>query len=180
MTIGGLPLVGCDNGAPTAVSGEGEGAVAIDAATSCVGATGGGPEPWWDAEISGRQFDAYDGERMRVVISGAGRLGVGEGTVVQGSFAVAVPGAINHTAYTEIALYVDRDDDDACDDGEALWGFVTGSVRDDLGVEVTPDEACVSGGGDQVGVGCRPWLAPAGPCFVNGQTDLQTRLPCSP
>jgi hypothetical protein len=130
--------------------------------------------------IVGQQFDAHEGQRIRGLISGAGRVGVGEATVLQGAFELNVPEAINHTAYTEVALYIDRDDDDACDVAEPLWGLVTGSVRDDLVLEITPDQACISGGGNQVGAGCRPWPDPVAPCVINAQTDLQEPLPCSP
>ena len=49
---------------------------------SCVSVTGGGPEPWLDLQIVGRQFDAYEGRRIRIVVpSQAGwRLGVADAT----------------------------------------------------------------------------------------------------
>ena len=36
---------------------------------SCVSVTGGGPEPWLDLQIVGRQFDAYEGRRIRIVVA---------------------------------------------------------------------------------------------------------------
>ena len=150
---------------------------------SCVRVTGGGLEPWLDLHVVGRQFDAYEGRRIRVLVGShpAGRLGVGEATIANGAFEITIPAAINNSYYTEIALYVDDDADDTCDAGEPLWGFVTGIVRENLVVDATPDELCVSGGGPSVGAGCRPWPMPAGPsCFINGQVDLEMRLPCPP
>jgi hypothetical protein len=147
---------------------------------SCVSATGGGPEPWLDLEIVGRQFEAYEGRRIRIVVTcqAGWRLGVAEARMTDGGFALAIPATFNNGCYSEIALYVDDDADDACDVGEPLWGFVTGIVQQTLLVEVTPDGPCLSGGGPSMAQGCRPWPRPVGPCVINGQGDLAMRLPC--
>jgi hypothetical protein len=149
---------------------------------SCVNVTGGGPAPWLDLQIVGRQFDAYEGRRIRIVVAGGvgGRLGVADAAITSGAFQLTIPGTFNYGYYTEIALYVDDDADEACDVGEPLWGFVTGIVQENLLVEATPDGPCLSGGGPSMSKGCRPWPPPAGPCVVNFQADLKTRLPCSP
>jgi hypothetical protein len=143
-------------------------------------ATGNGPEPWLELKVVGHEFHAYEHMRIRATVAGGGRMGVAHDEIVAGAFELTMPRTINYGAYSEIALYVDQDGDDACGAGEALWGFVTGIVQDDLLLEVTPAELCVRGGGTQVGAGCRPWASPHAPCFINGQTNLETRLPCSP
>lgn len=147
---------------------------------SCVSVTGGGLEPWLDLQIVGRQFDAYEGRRIRIVVaSDAGlRLGVADAAIAGGAFALTIPATFNYGYYTEIALYVDDDADDACDVGEPLWGFVTGIVQENLLVEVTPDGPCLTGGGPSMSQGCHQWRPPVGPCVINGQADLQARLPC--
>jgi len=149
---------------------------------SCVSVTGGNQEPWLDLQIVGRQFDAHEGRRIRVVVSAGagGRLGVADVAIASGAFELTIPGTFNYGAYTEISLYVDDDADDACDVGEPLWGFVTGGVQDNLLVEATPDGPCLSGGGPSMVKGCRSWQRPVGPCVINGQADLKVRLPCPP
>ena len=147
---------------------------------SCVSVTGGGPEPWLDLQIVGRQFDAYEGRRIRIVVASqvGWRLGVADAAIASGAFALTIPATFIYGGYTEIALYVDDDTDDACDVGEPLWGFVTGIVQENLLVEATPDGPCLSGGGPSMAKGCRPWPPPAGPCAINFQADLAMRLPC--
>jgi len=147
---------------------------------SCVSVTGGGPEPWLDLQIVGRQFDAYEGRRIRVVVASqvGWRLGVAEVAIASGAFALTIPATFIYGGYTEISLYVDDDSDDACDVGEPLWGFVTGIVQETLLVEATPDGPCLSGGGPSMAKGCRLWPTPVGPCTINAQADLAMRLPC--
>jgi hypothetical protein len=147
---------------------------------SCVMATGAGLEPWLDLKVVGHAFHAYENMRIRATVAGGGRIGVAHDEIVAGAFELAMPRTINYSYYSEIALYVDQDRDDACGAGESLWGFVTGIVQDHLLLEVTPAELCVRGGGPQVGSGCRLWAPPPAPCFINGQTNLEMRLPCSP
>jgi hypothetical protein len=147
---------------------------------SCVIVTGGGPEPWLDLQMVGRQFDAYEGRRIRIVVASqvGWRLGVADTAIANGAFALTIPATFIYGGYTEIALYVDDDTDDACDVGEPLWGFVTGIVQENLLVEATPDGPCLSGGGPSMAKGCRSWPPPAGPCAINFQADLAMRLPC--
>jgi hypothetical protein len=172
----GSPDTGAGGGAPDA-AGDAEGAGA-----SCVSVTGGGPEPWLELLIVGREFDAYDGRRIRVVVANdaGGRRGVADAAVVAGAFELVIPGTFNYGAYTEIALYIDDDADETCDVGEPLWGFVTGIVQAALVVEATPAEACLSGGGPSMFNGCRAWPPPAGPCAINLQADLTQPLACPP
>jgi hypothetical protein len=148
----------------------------------CIGVTGGGLEPWLDLQIVGRQFDAYEGRRIRIVVfNGVGdRLGVADVAIVSGAFELTIPGTFNYSSYSEISLYVDDDADQACDVGEPLWGFVTGAVKENLLVEVTPDGPCLSGGGPSMAIGCHPWRPPVGPCTINGEGDLAMRLACPP
>jgi hypothetical protein len=150
------------------------------ASHSCVSVTGGGVEPWLDLQIAGRQFDAYEGRRIRIVVSSdvGGRLGVADASIANGAFALTLPATFNYGYYTEIALYVDDDADDTCDVGEPLWGWVTGIVQETLVVEVSPDGPCISGGGPSMFKGCATWRPPVGPCVINGQADLKVRLPC--
>ena len=147
---------------------------------TCVSVTGGGPEPWLDLRIVGRQFDAYEGRRIRIVLACqvGGRFGVADAAIAGGAFELTIPGAFNYGCYTEIALYVDDDTDDACDVGEPLWGWVTGIVQENLLFEVSPEGPCLSGGGPSMVKGCLLWRPPAGACVINGQADLEMRLPC--
>jgi hypothetical protein len=133
-----------------------------------------------DLQIVGRQFDAYEGRRIRVVVTSTpgGRLGVADAAIAGGAFALTIPATFNYGYYTEIALYVDDDNDDTCDVGEPLWGFVTGIVQENLLVEATPDGPCLSGGGPSMFQGCARWRPPVGPCVINGQANLEMRLPC--
>lgn len=149
---------------------------------SCVSVTGGGPEPWLDLQIAGSQFDAYEGRRIRFVVSNnvGGRLGVAEATIASGAFELTIPGTLDYGYYLEIALYVDNNANSACDVGEPLWGFVTGIVQENLRVDATPAAPCLSGGGPNMFQGCDSWLTPTSPCVINGQPDLQMRLPCPP
>jgi hypothetical protein len=174
-----------DTNAPDADAMDGDtpdaGADADDAgSTSCVSVTGGGLEPWLDLQVVGRRFDAFEGRRIRIVVASdaGGRLGVAEAPMANGAFALTLPATLNYGYYTEIALYVDDDSDDACDAGESLWGFVTGIVQANLVVEATPDGPCLTGGGPSMIQGCHPWPPPAGACVINGQANLQMRLPC--
>jgi hypothetical protein len=176
---------GDDRAAATTDAGGRDASVAIDGGGdggggSCVSVTGGGLEPWLDLQLAGRQFDAYEGRRIRVVVAGQPdwRLGVADAAIADGAFALSLPATFNYGGYTEIALYVDDDADDACDVGEPLWGFVTGIVQQNLVVEATPDGPCLSGGGPSMSQGCRPWPPPAGPCVINAQADLAMRLAC--
>jgi hypothetical protein len=151
-----------------------------EGSNSCVSVTGGGLDPWLDLQIVGRQFDAYEGRRIRVVVTSTpgGRLGVADAAIAGGAFALTIPATFNYGYYTEIALYVDDDNDDTCDVGEPLWGFVTGIVQENLLVEATPDGPCLSGGGPSMFQGCARWRPPVGPCVINGQANLEMRLPC--
>ena len=130
--------------------------------------------------IVGRQFDAYEGRRIRIVVAGQ----VGWSTWrcrcsdSQRCFRLTIPGTFIYGDYTEIALYVDDDADDACDVGEPLWGFVTGIVQENLLVRSDSGWAMPQRRGAQHGKGCRPWPPPAGPCAINFQADLAMRLPC--
>jgi hypothetical protein len=149
---------------------------------ACVSVTGGGQAPWPDLQITGSQFDAYEGRRIRVVVSShpGGRLRVAEATIASGAFALTLPGTFNYGYYTEIDLYIDDNANSACDIGEPLWGRVTGIVQENLRIDATPAGPCLSGGGPSMFQGCASWATPAGPCLINGEADLQMRLPCPP
>ncbi|MDB4980394.1 MAG: hypothetical protein JWM82_1146 [Myxococcales bacterium] len=149
---------------------------------SCVSVTGGGKEPWPDLQITGSQFDAYEGRRIRILVSSnpGGRLGVAEATIASGVFELTLLSTFNYGYYTEIDLYIDDNANSACDIGEPLWGRVTGIVQENLRVDATPAGLCLSGGGPSMFQGCASWATPGGPCFINGEVDLRMRLPCPP
>ena len=139
-------------------------------------------EPWLDLQIVGSQFDAYEGRRIRIVVSNnpGGRLGVAEATIASGAFELTIPGTLDYGYYLEIALYVDDNANSACDVGEPLWGLVAGIVQENLRVDATPAAPCLSGGGPNMFQGCDSWQTPTSPCVINGQLDLQMRLSCPP
>jgi hypothetical protein len=65
--------------------------------SSCVSVTGGGLEPWLDLQIVGRQFDAYEGRRIRVVVASrvGWRLGVADAAIAGGAFALSLPATLH-------------------------------------------------------------------------------------
>jgi hypothetical protein len=164
------------DGATDAATADGE------VSNACVSVTGGGKEPWPDLQITGSQFDAYEGRGIRVVVSSnpGGRLGVAEATIASGAFELTLLSTFNYGYYTEIDLYIDDDANSTCDVGEPLWGLVTGIVQENLRIDATPAGPCLSGGGPSMFQGCAKWRAPLGTCFINGEVDLRMRLPCPP
>jgi hypothetical protein len=146
---------------------------------SCVNVAGGGAEPWYDLTLVGTEFDADEGERMRIVVASQTpyRVGVADLPIVDGAFALSMPGVLNAGLYVGITLYVDRNENDTCEDSEHVWNWTTRSVIGHMRFDVTPDELC-----DSTLMTCRPNDDdPALSCFVGtGDVDLTEPLPCSP
>lgn len=177
-----MVVVGCDtphapadSGSPDANDDSGR----DDAGdTACVSVTGGGPEPWLDLEVVGSAFDGYEGARIRLITGSAGRVGVAHTKVRDGAFGLFLPRALNDGLYNQIGLYVDDNGNDACDVGEQQWGYVSGIASENLRIDATPETLCVSGGGPEVGAGCRAWLPQPEPCYVDGVVDIRDALSC--
>lgn len=168
-----------DSGSPNVDSGSPNVDEDAGADPTCVSVTGAGGEPWLDLRLVGRQFDAYEDARIRVIVGSAGRVGVAHAQIHDGSFEMLLPGTMNFDLYNEVGLYIDDNSNDSCDDGERQWGYVSGRVMDHLLLEVTPDTLCVINGGPQVGAGCRAWNPQPEPCYVDGPVDIRMSLPCS-
>jgi len=155
-------------------AGAGAGGAGSDA---CVNVSGGGVEPWYDLAVYGTEFDAEDGERMRVVVASQSpyRVGIADVPIVDGAFALSMPEVLNAGLYVGITLYVDRNENDTCETEEHLWNWTTRSVIGDMRFDVTPDELC-----DDTLMNCRPHDTTP-PCFVGaGDTDPTESLPCNP
>lgn len=144
---------------------------------ACVNVSGAGDEPWFDLTIVGTQFNADNGARMRVVVATQtpNRVGIGDIPIENGAFTLSMPQVLNSGYYVGISLYVDRNQDNACETAEDVWDFTTPIVAGNLQYDVTPDKWCN-------GASCllRSQSTQA-PCFVGtGQTDLTKPLPCVP
>lgn len=165
------------NGA-TGASGSGGMAGASGASTgSCVSLSGAGREPWYDLTITGTQFNADEGVLARIVVAtqAPNRVGIGNAPIKNGAFTLSMPQVLNSGYYVGISLYVDRNQDNACETAEDVWDFTTPIVAGNLQYDVTPDKWCN-------GASCllRSQSTQA-PCFVGtGQTDLSKPLPCTP
>lgn len=138
-----------------------------DERAACVSVQGSGQGPWYDVDVVGTEFDAYDGRRVRVIVAlnaAANRSGVAEATISGGRFALAMP-AVRSAAYTEIGVYVDVDDSGGCDVGEPLWAYTTPGAGGDIALAITPSQPAP--------------LREADDCVMNGWFDVAERLPCS-
>src|SRR5262245_34895196 len=102
----------------TAASGSG-GMVGAGGASRdpCVNVSGAGRQPWYDLTIAGTQFNADEGARMRIVVASQSpnRVGVGEVSIKNGAFTLSLPQVLNSDLYIGISLYVDRNQDNACE-----------------------------------------------------------------
>lgn len=144
---------------------------------TCVNVSGGGDEPWYELTVFGTEFDADEGARMRVAVASQTpyRVGIADVPITDGAFALSMPGVLNAGLYVGVTLYVDRNENDTCEDDEHVWNWTTRSVIGDMRFDVTPDELC-----DGTLMTCRP-NDPTAPCLVGtGQTDLTEPLPCTP
>jgi hypothetical protein len=145
---------------------------------SCTNVSGGGDEPWFDLIVVGTRFDADEGKRMRFVVGtqAGNRLGIAELPIVGGAFALTIPEVLNSGWYVGVTLYVDRNDNDACETEEHTWNFTTRSVLGDMRFDVTPDELC-----DDTLMTCRAAQPATEVCRIgSGDTDLTAPLPCVP
>jgi hypothetical protein len=181
---GGEAGVGALNtgGANSAHSGMGGAALAGSAGAagttpdSCVNVVGGGDQPWYDLAITGSQFEAGEGERMRVVVAteAGNRVGIGEVLIANGAFSLSIPAVLNVSWYVGITLYIDRDLNDACEPEEHFWGWTTRAVASDIEYEVTPTQLCSSTFGNCSPRGTMPQICTVG----SGDTDPRKPLPC--
>jgi len=145
---------------------------------TCVNISGRGTEPWHDLTIVGTEFDADEGERMRVVVAtqAGNRVGIADVPIVDGAFTVSMPRVLNDGYYVGVTLYVDRNHDDTCATEEQAWDFATRSAVTDMRFDVKPNELCES-----VSMTCRPRSSTQAPCWVGtGDTNLMEPLPCDP
>lgn len=145
---------------------------------SCVNATGAGVEPWFELTDVGSQFDADEGQRMRIVLASQDgyRVGIANLTIVGGAFTLSMPEALNAGGYVGVTLYLDRNGNDTCETDEHVWDWTTRSVLGDMRYDVTPDELC-----NFTLMGCRPRRPTVQACWVGtGDTNLMEPLPCTP
>jgi hypothetical protein len=90
--------------------------------------------------VNASGFDEYAGFRVRLIVYTNGDYhALAEQDIVDGSFRFEVPGAASD--YSNFALYVDRNNDDSCDDDEPVWSFTTGPGG--CHVSVCPDDVVV-------------------------------------
>ena len=156
----------------TAVPSPTVGAIEVETDTGCFTVSGAGDEPWFDLQVVGTQFDAYEGARARVVVVGVslvnlvdmGRFGVADAEIVDGEFIISMPQTLNIGFYTGIGLYIDQNGNDTCDDSEPGWGYRDNAVFGDLSFEVTL--------GDLTGV------CVISDIQVQGFPELRLTLPC--
>jgi hypothetical protein len=182
------PSVGGANAAGGAGGIAGSGGIADGAAGSagvtdaggsstgtCVNVSGGGPEPWYNLTIVGTQFNADEGQTMRIVVASQTpyRVGIADLPVVGGAFTLSMPKVLNAGLYMGITLYVDRNHDNMCQTDEHVWGWATSAVMGDLRYGVTPDKLC------DPTFGCRPRPMQY-PCLTSGDPSLMAPLPCTP
>jgi len=125
----------------------------------------GAPVGRYDFRVTGSGFDAYDGEKVRAVVvymSGAGH-GLGEATIRNGSFEIALPKT--NEPYTGYGVYIDRGRDNACTlDVDPFFQMTSGGVYQDVSWEINPQTHYLQG---------------LPPCNIDGIFDLTLPLPCS-
>jgi len=116
--------------------------------------------------VVGSGFDAYDGETVRAVVvanSGQPNYGVGQTTIRNGSFAIALPKT--NEPYTGYGVYIDRGKDNACTlNVDPFFQMVSGGVYQDVNWEINPQTT---------------FLAGLPPCNIDGFFDLTQPLSCS-
>lgn len=144
---------------------------------SCFNVSGAGSEPWFDLVVVGTQFEAYEGERVRVVASASAtlddRLGVADTEIVDGMFVLSLPEVLNFHYYVSVVVHIDLNADDTCTSDEPLWSTATPIVDQDLlyAIEL-PLEDCTF---------CTYWAIYPGYCASTaGGFDMETELPCTP
>ena len=119
----------------------------------------------YDFRVVGSGFDAYDGERARAVVirSSNSGYGLGETTIRNGSFEIALPKT--NEPYTAYAVYIDRGGDNACTlNVDPFFQMASGGVYEDVYWEINPDTHFLAG---------LPF------CNINGLFDLTQPLTCS-
>jgi len=146
-------------------TGTGSGGGAGEAgAADCIDLSRGLTEPY-DFRVVGSGFDAYDGETARAVVVFLNHVGygLGETTIRNGSFEIALPKT--NEPYNMFGVYIDRGKDDACTlNVDPFWQMASGGVYRDVNWEINP----------QTPAG----LAGLPLCNINGLFDLTQPLPC--
>jgi hypothetical protein len=118
----------------------------------------------YDFRVVGSGFDAYDGERARAVVIRGGDTGygLGETTIRNGSFEIALPKT--NEPYTGYGVYIDRGADDACTlNVDPFFQMASGGVYEDVNWEINPQTRFLAG---------LPF------CNIDGLFDLTQPLPC--
>ena len=119
----------------------------------------------YDFRVLGSGFEAYDGEKVRAVVtymSGTGH-GLGETTIRDGSFQIVLPNT--NEPYTGYGVYIDRGGDNACTlDVDPFFQMTSGGVYQDVNWEINPQTH---------------YLVGLPPCNIDGIFDLTQPLPCS-
>jgi hypothetical protein len=122
------------------------------------------PTGRYDFRVVGSGFVASEGETARAVVNFVNHVGygLGETTIRNGSFEIALPKT--NEPYTGYALYIDRGKDDACTvNVDPFFQMVSGGVYQDVKWEINPQTRSPPG---------------LEPCNVNGIFDLTQPLPC--
>jgi hypothetical protein len=122
------------------------------------------PTGRYDFRVAGSGFDAYEGETARAVVANVNHTGsgVGETTIRNGSFEIALPKT--NEPYTGYGVYIDTGADDACTlNADPFFQMVSGGVYQDVNWEITPQTTYLPG---------------LPPCNINGIFDLTQPLPC--
>jgi hypothetical protein len=170
-----LLVAGCGRSSGTSAGEIAAGDAGMGAGDSCIDVSHVDEMQRDDLEVIGTGFDAYDGNRVRILVThGEPTYGLGETPIENGAFDLLLPGVLGD--YTGIAVHIDRIRNNACDpDEEFIWQWTTGpasargpSIMERGGrsvAEVTPDTLRV--------------FEQAGPCNLNGIFDLATPLPCT-
>jgi hypothetical protein len=159
MGGGGSPGPGGAGGADSWVGGASRAAGPADCFDLSRAPTGR-----YDFRVVGSGFEAYDGETARVVVDYVNHVGygLGETTIRNGSFEIALPKT--NEPYTGYAVYIDRGKDDACTvNVDPFFQMVSGGVYQDVHWEITPQTTFLRG---------------LEPCNIDGIFDLTHPLPC--
>src|SRR5262245_6979514 len=122
------------------------------------------PTGRYDFRVTGSGFDAYEGETVHAVVVNVNETGygLGETTIRNGAFQIALPKT--NEPYTGFGVYIDRDRDDACTlDVDPFFQMVSGGVYQDVSWEINPQTRYLPG---------------LPPCNIDGIFDLTQPLRC--
>jgi hypothetical protein len=170
LVAGGLTWLGC--GAPASTHPGGTaGDSGSGGAPGADGSAAGGcfdlsqaPVGRYDFRVVGSAFEAYDGETARAVVVNGNHMGygLGETTIRNGSFEIALPKTSE--PYTGYGVYIDRGKDEACTvNVDPFFQMTSGGVYQDVNWEINPQTRYLPG---------------LPPCNIDGIFDLTQPLPC--